>query len=105
MRAVARRDGATRTGLIPSGTAAFVPAMRDDTAGSTVTSSQLMITAPASAAGAWAALVNGVRQLPAEPALPAAGRVTRVEADARLRLGSAFPSAFRRRGPPLAVQT
>jgi hypothetical protein len=54
---------------------------------------------------AWAGLVDGVRPVPVEPALPAAGRVTRAEADARLRLGSAFPSAFRRRGPPLAAQT
>jgi hypothetical protein len=53
---------------------------------------------------AWEALVEGTSRLLVQPATPVFEPAARPEADARRRLGSAFPSAFRRRGPPLAVQ-
>lgn len=54
---------------------------------------------------AWTAYVEGIPTPAIQPAAPAAPPPTRPDADSRLRLGSTFPSAFRRRGPPLAVQT
>jgi hypothetical protein len=49
---------------------------------------------------AWAVLVDGVARLACEPAPLAPGRPARPDRPA-LRLTSAFPSAFRKRGPPL----
>jgi hypothetical protein len=53
---------------------------------------------------AWTALVEGTPRLLLQSTTPVLECATRSGVDARLRLGSAFPSAFRRRGPPLAVQ-
>jgi len=54
---------------------------------------------------AWTAFVEGVPGPVVQPAPPAVARPSPPDRDSRLRLGSTFPSAFRRRGPPLAVQT
>lgn len=52
---------------------------------------------------AWTAIVDGVPQLLAGPTAAVVGSAGRSE-DGRERLGSAFPPAFRRRGPPLPFQ-
>ncbi len=50
---------------------------------------------------AWTALLEGVWRLLNEPPPPALQRAALPEPAAALRLASAFPSAFRKRGPPL----
>jgi hypothetical protein len=52
---------------------------------------------------AWTALAEAVPKLLVEPFTPAAWRLAWPAADGRLRLGSAFPAAFRKRGPPPRV--
>ncbi len=50
---------------------------------------------------AWSTLVAAAARLLDEPGAPASGHPSRPEPAAVLRLASAFPSAFRKRGPPL----
>jgi hypothetical protein len=49
---------------------------------------------------AWTTLVGGVARLLDEPAPPVSVRAAQTGTDAPRRLASAFPSAFRKRGPP-----
>jgi hypothetical protein len=53
---------------------------------------------------AWTAMVEGAPRVLVQSAPPLPECATRSRVDARLQLGSAFPSAFRKRGPPLPVQ-
>lgn len=50
---------------------------------------------------AWTAFLTGASRLLNEPLTPAPERAALPEPAAALRLASAFPSAFRKRGPPL----
>jgi hypothetical protein len=49
---------------------------------------------------AWTILLDGAERLLQEPHAPAVERAPRPEPAQTLRLASAFPSAFRKRGPP-----
>lgn len=50
---------------------------------------------------AWAAIADGAALLVDQPPAPAVERAAHPEPGSALRLASAFPSAFRKRGPPL----
>jgi hypothetical protein len=52
---------------------------------------------------AWSALAEAVPRLLTEPFTPDGAPETRLAGDGRARLGSAFPAAFRKRGPPLRL--
>jgi len=49
---------------------------------------------------AWSTIIRGVPRHVSLPVAAAPGYVAWPESDRRLQLGSAFPSAFRKRGPP-----